>query len=720
MGDRSLFSDIRGGALGALLSIPSALALGPLFFAPLGAEYLPLGIYSAIIAIAMGNIGASLFKGNPYIITGPSIVGTMMISAAVSSLAIQFPELLRTEIILIVFLLVLMSGVMQILFGILKLGFLIKYIPYPVLAGLVNGTALSIIIRQGGRLIYSGGGGIFASAPLILAAGTIAGVLLSSRISEKIPSTIIGIIAGYLLFTIMRLTGFGDDTIMLLGRVPSGIPRPEYGFGFIRILFNTESSVFIIRIIPIAFSIALVNSLRSLMTLVSLDGLSFERSDCDAELVGQGAGNMLSSFFGGAATSGIGSSSSANYSAGATGSRSKIFAGFFALLSLMLFNPLLSRLPVVILTAVIFMFGLMAFDRWSLSQLSRFFRERKKKELSADMGIMATVALTLLLRGVFEAVAAGILISLVVFSIKMGRDVVRRKATSKDIRSSVHRRREELDALDEHGEEILFLELDGVLFFGTTDKLAKKIYELAQPGIKFIILDFKRVSEIDSTGANILLQVDRKCESEGIMLLLSSICRGSCSSEFLGACGVLEVFGEQRVFSKADYALSWAEDQVVFEILGADSFEKQELQLREIDVFKKFEDKDLDYIQKYFEKREYASGSRIFSQGDESDGIYFISMGRARIYAREPGGGLKRLGTLSRGASFGEISAIDGKPRSATVMTEKDMNAYFISKAALEKLGRKKPRLAFAFLTGISREMARRFRIANRISVDLG
>ena len=150
---------------------------------------------------------------------------------------------------------------------------------------------------------------------------------------------------------------------------------------------------------------------------------------------------------------------------------------------LVFISPLIAKLPNVVLAGILVSLAFRAFDSWSFSLISRLFSKvGTVRLLLSDLSIVALVTAIMVVFGVFEAVGAGIFISVAFFVFRMGKDVIRRKYNGQRIRSNVQRSVEEINYLEKHGNRIMVFELEGPLFFGTSDSVAKVIDEIIQTG----------------------------------------------------------------------------------------------------------------------------------------------------------------------------------------------------------------------------------------------
>jgi SulP family sulfate permease len=282
--------DIFGGVTAGIVALPLALAFG--VQSGMGAI---AGLYGAM----MLGIFAALFGGTKTQVSGPT--GPMtVVSSVVIATAIEMSGSLQAGMgfIIAVFLL---SGGFQIVFGILKIGKYIKYIPYPVLSGFMTGIGIIIILFQ----LYPFLGHKSAKSTLdicleigepimafnwmavVLGGLTIAIIYLFPRITKAVPSTLIAL----LVATMMALLFHMD--VPLIGDIPSGIPSLRTGG-----IFSIDPSMFGL-LIKFALTIAALGMIDSLLTSVIADNKTRTKHDSNRELIGQGIGNIASGLIGG-------------------------------------------------------------------------------------------------------------------------------------------------------------------------------------------------------------------------------------------------------------------------------------------------------------------------------------------------------------------------------------------------------------------------------------
>jgi SulP family sulfate permease len=371
------------------------------------------------------------------------------------------------------------------------------------------------------------------------------------------------------------------------------------------------------------------------------------------------------------------------------------------------------------LSGVLVVAGIKVFDKWSFGLVRRFFSgTRDKKQVAADILIIITVAAVLIFVGIFEAVGIGVLISLCLFVYRMGKEIIRRNYTAERIRSNVHRSPKEFKILEKKGSRIRILELEGTLFFGTADKLAGLVENFDTADTEILILDLSRLSDIDSTGANMLFQIKERCLKKEISLALSALGEDDNNRHFLKSIGILEKLGTQNIFTQTEIALAWAEDSLLEKELGKNRYDTA-IPLKGVDAFSELSPSELEHLETYLETRDYTDGEIIFSQGSEADGMYALSRGRAHIIIHLDTDETRRIGSLCPGSIFGEMAILDGKSRSATLIAEGEISCRFLALEKLEQIKKESPPLAHRLLSGLALELSKRIRLANRIATEL-
>ena len=733
--ERNIKGDLVGGLTAALIPIPKAMALGALIFSPLGSAYIPMGIVAGLASLVVANVASVLFGAMPIMNNAPFSLSSFMLLAALNAIIAGLagtadPRVLAAAAMGLLFLTTSLSGAIQCLFGLVRLGDLAKYIPYPVLAGLINGSGVLIILSQMsvllglpkhlefGRLAQLWNA--FQPLTLLVGVATIGAMAAGRRIGRKIPSPIYGLIGGSLVYYVLAAAGLGSRLGSIIGTIPSVVPTPRQAAVFFHLLADHTYWPLVGKLVPVAVGIAAINSLRTLVVGTAGDHLMQRRTNSNRELIGQGCSNILCGIFGGISAAGSLSSTLANFQYGGRTAVSRAASGIFPLLVLLALHPLVGKIPHAVLAGLLIKIAFDALDRWSLKlpSTARTAWVQGDRSAAVNLIIVAAVAAFVIVFGIIEALGIGLAVSVGWFVIRMGRSGIRREFSADRFHANTQRNREEFAALEAEGERIHVLELEGALFFGTADKIAARVENRLTAGVSTVILDLRHVTEMDSTGARIIQQLIGKCRNSGARLYLSSLAETRPQMmQALGAfCSVDEI--ERTCFSDIESALSAAEDALLDDLLGPGRYSLL-LPLEKMEAFGLLTGGELAILRPYLERRSFVPVQEIYRQGDSGDGVYFIGKGRAHVYQARWDGRPQRIGTLCPGTSIGEMAVIDQRPRSADVVAAEEMVCYHLDAGQLERFSREQPLLAQKLVRGIARELSTRLRIANRIQTSL-
>nr|WP_240939583.1 SulP family inorganic anion transporter [Diaphorobacter sp. HDW4A] len=321
-----------------------------------------------------------------------------MVSAAAGSVALVAAPLVHVHGVQYLFAAGILAGVMQLLFGWLKLGVLMRFVSGSVRTGFVNALAILIFSAQMPHLFGANGATwIMCAVGLLIIYGL-------PRITTVVPSPLVCIVVLTLLAQWLHLP---LKTVADLGALPQGLPQ----FGLPDVPFNLET----LQLIALpALAIAMVGLLESMMTASVVDELTDTPSAKNRECSGLGAANIAASLFGGIAGCGMIGQSVSNVRYGGRGRLSTLFAGAFLLILMVLLKPWVSQVPVAALVAIMVMVSASTFDWGSLRTLA------KHPKLSSTV-MLATVAVTVATDNLAAGVGVGVLLSGVFFAFKVSR-----------------------------------------------------------------------------------------------------------------------------------------------------------------------------------------------------------------------------------------------------------------------------------------------------------
>ena len=359
------------------------------------------------------------------------------------------------------------------------------------------------------------------------------------------------------------LTGFGAQLGPVIG-LPVGSGKSNALPGHWRLTHLGDFAELLPFIVSGAFALALVAAIDALLCAKIVMPAGAKKVDGDRLLMRLGVGNVLSACFGGI-TSGINIGPSlANRAFGAKTSLSVLInAAILLLMSSVLF-PVVSYIPRVVLSATIMVIAVQHVDPWSIDLVRRIrtSASRHRGLMLLDLLVVAVVAALSVTINIVLAVFLGIVIAIALFIVRMSRSNIRRRYHCDKIHSRKARTPEEAALLEKRGGDILVLELQGVLFFGSAEMLSDDIERASAAGMRTIILDMRRVTEIDATGARILAEIQTSLARKNQHLALA-LAKNSQTAARLSEAGTIEAIGTGCVFEDIDRAIEWAEDELI-------------------------------------------------------------------------------------------------------------------------------------------------------------
>jgi SulP family sulfate permease len=403
--------DLLAGTVVALALIPEAIA-----FSIIAGVDPAVGLFASfIIAVTIAFVG-----GRP-----------AMISAATGAMALLMGTLVRDHGIEYLFAASLLTGVLQILVGLARLGRYIRFVSRSVMTGFVNSLAILILLAQMPELI-----GANWQTYAMVAAGLII-IYGFPRITKAVPSALVAIIT---LSTAAILMGLDVRTVGDMGQMPSTLP--VFHLPQVPLTFET------LKIIgPVAATLAFVGLLESLLTANLIDDMTDTPSDKDKETRGQGIANILASLFGGMAGCAMIGQSVINVSSGARGRLSTLWAGLFLLFLILVLREWVAQIPMAALVAVMIMVSIGTFDWKSIAKMRTI-------PVQSSIVMVATTVTVVLTHDLSKGVVLGVVLSAIFFMRKVG--------------NTIH-----VTEIETPEEGVLRYRVSGQLFFASADYFVK-------------------------------------------------------------------------------------------------------------------------------------------------------------------------------------------------------------------------------------------------------
>jgi SulP family sulfate permease len=527
--------DITGGVTSAIVALPLALGFGILAYNgdPQGAV---AGLYGAIFT----GILASLFGGTPHQITGPT--GGMTV--VLTSVYIQHggPEALLAACVI--------AGVLQIAYGILKVGRYVSLVPYPVTVGFTNGIAVLIFVQQLKT---------FNTAPVI-ALITMAVIYLVSMLNKGLPKSLIGLLVGSLVayffsssdilryfFNSGSNTISVADSIKLIGSIPSHFQTPSLPY----VTWEVWKSA-----LPAGFTISLLGAIESLLASTVADNATNTRHNSNKELIGQGIANFTAPFFGGIAGTGAIVRTMVNIRSGAMTRLSGIIHGLVLIVVVLVLNDLAAKIPLAALAGVLMMTAVGMLEVEPLKLLP--------KVPKADATVFIATMMITVFTDLITAVEVGMVMAAFLFVHRMSALGMAQKIPLEA--AGLRLNDETLETLRKN--KIVVYDMEGPLFFG----VAKSFIDTVEKNfdVKTLILDMENVPTMDTTGAIALETIVERLHRDGKRLILVGM--RSPVRKTLYDLGITRLIGIGNFLNTMEeavrYALAMVKDEKEVTYLG--------------------------------------------------------------------------------------------------------------------------------------------------------
>jgi sulfate permease, SulP family len=725
--------DLAGGVTSAIVALPQTITIGVLAFTPLGPGYTSLGILAGFYCSIISGLIVALGGSTRFQVGGPRSSFSLVMALMITILMAQYgyatgttisSAAVVTAILATVFLAVALAGLVQLLFGVFGFGSYIKFIPSPVVAGFTNGIAFLILASQLPYLlglqhgmawtqIVAGGWKAVQPWTFVVAVVTIATILAANRWLPKLPGALVGVAVGtatyYLILHLVPSAALSAP----IGTIPATLPKPEWFAAFWHLEWGRNLGETLLALAPSILVLAVLGALESLMCAVTVGQLSGQRPDANRELTAQGLSNIVGAGFGAVFGGSTTSRTVLNFKSGGrsrlSGSTHALFM-FFALLTA---NWWVAYLPHVVLAGVLAYIGSTMFDEWTRNNVKRLFRRASvsaaQREVRANLAIVLLVTVATILFNLVVGVTVGLLASFVLFVGKSSKSIIRHVHFGDRRHSLRLRNAEQTLFLRECGKQIAVVELEGAVFFGTADQLAQDI-EMMAASSTYVILDFRRVNEIDATGAHILNHIGSTLAKRGKQLAFSTLIPEEPHGEFLTDMGVTTSVHPRFWFRDVDTALEWAEDRMLA-IAFPDEDTRGELPIAQMVLSHGFTTMEIVRLAGFLVRQTFDRGETLFRQGDAGDKLFVIAQGLITIRLPQTATRAeKRLVTCSPGVMFGEMVLLEDRPRSADAVADEYTVVYSLSRDDVTRLQVQDPVIAGKLLLNISRLLADRLR----------
>lgn len=717
--------EIGAGVSAAFVLLAMMLPLGLIAFAPAGGYAVEAGLRAALAAAIFGNLTAFVLSGALLPNEVPRASSVFLFSAFILRLAKE--QLAVEQIILLAALCLAVTGVIQILFGALRLGNIARFVPYPVVAGLMTGLAISLIWYEMPEVLGTHGGGGEGAAggeghhgingwTVLVGLVTIVVFVMVRRRWPSSPSKLIGLAAGTVVAAVLTLLIHADvgPRVPFLGKLP--LPDallPLFGSAGVDLAMRFRYDLLIT-----ALAIAVVGSLDSLLAAVGeADGPLDTAHHPNRLLIALGCGNMVSSLFGGVPVAYSSHHAITTHHAGGWKLVSSAATTITLVLLLLYGAPLLQLIPVAALSAMMLVIAVGLIDRWAGSTIDRLRRGRYDNELVVNISLVVLVAVVTVVFGLVAAVISGLILSMGLFLAVMNRSLIRSVQTAATRGSRRVYPPEQASLLRVEGHRVKLLELDGAIFFGTADRLGHEALRAAH-GAQFLIVDLRRVTMIDASGALMLNKLSRLLAEKGVTMLLAHISATSKLGRALTGAGVFTQRHHADWFADADRALEFAEQRLLAEAKATS--DEQELAIGDFALMSGLTVEEQSFVKPYLDRQLFPARAALYHEGQLGDRLYLLAKGAVTIVAGSIDAKAKhrRVVTLAPGVIFGESAMIEGGTRSHTAVAEGEVVTYSLSRANLDTIYARDPDLYRRLVLNMVSHMSGLLRMTTTILRD--
>jgi SulP family sulfate permease len=505
-------------------------------------------------------------------------------------------------------------------------------------------------------------------------------LLASRRISHYLltPGILLGSILLFYGFTSFQGLSFNDLETggFLLGPFPEGGLFPGTPFPYV---LDFRWDLFLTHLPAIA-TMMILNAISILFNYSGLELIVKEDFDLDNELKITGYGNILAGLAGTPPGYITLSETSMAYNIGARTRLANIIVALMCGITLVFGATVVSIFPKVILGGLLLNLGLDFLVEWLVDTWKRLQR--------MDYFVIVIILLVIGTVGFLEGIVIGLLMSIALFVIKYSKvEVIKYELSGKTFSSNVGRSEPMNKILEEKGDQIFILPLQGFVFFGTANQILERVQKRFESDpsnkLSFLVFDFRQVTGVDSSAVNSFNKLQIMAEKNNFQVLLCGM-SDEIHTQFETENLINDASDLFNVFSDLDHGLEWCEESIIQKSLDAEGPTDHPIRTES------FKDK-FQQVADFFEYRKEQKGTRIIEQGKDPGGIYFIDSGQISVLLDTGDGNEIRLKTMGAGTVVGEVSLYLGSNASASVVTDEMCKIYYLSTENFHTLNRDAP-----------------------------
>lgn len=716
----SHIANIVSGALIALVNISVAVSVAALLFAQTDQRLMVPGIAILLIGTLVTGLGGTLFSGYKAVVCSPRNGLIPVFAVIVSSIYVSFGSEYSTgaeaTIIVAIMVTTTTAGLFLLLLGRLKLGNLVRYIPYPVTGGFFAG--IGYIFIQGGLTVASGREADLVSftdpqfIQLVTPAVVLALCLIIGKMFRDNRLSVPGILllSVLLFYGVLSLSGISREQAAANGLLPvidsAGTLVPIFHFDYLQ-------EVSWMAIWEQAGGIVVVALLCSMMLLLDVSGIELiSKKDLnpDHELEVMGYTNVVNGLMGGFPGVHDASDTALVDRLGGKDRLMGIVNSLLVAAAILAGTEFMELVPTFLLGGLLIYVGLEFLIDW-------LWKARDELPLS-DYVVVILILVVIIFSDILQGVTFGFFVAIILFVVNYSQlSVIKIETNGSDHASNVDRDLETRELLNKEGHRVLIMVLQGFIFFGTADKLItairNRIMELEGSKFDFLVLDFHHVSQLDTSAIVTFSKLAQLSERVGFHIVISSADEKSIKQ--LVKHGFF-TFGDQRLErhykEQLDTAVDWCERRILQDLNLND--EEQNLEIFDVLGRIAYAKEDVGLLAEFFDIEDRRAGEYLFNEGDKGESLYFVGSGTVVVVLKIPRQAERILRKYKAGAILGEMAIYTGENRTASVRIESDARLFRLDKDKLEEMSKRFPASTAALHTYIVKVLSERLGRANR------
>lgn len=715
---RTLLPNLVSGLIFGLLNIAYAIALAAFIFTGDLSNHISIGVSAVLISCFLTGLAIAAGSSIPGVISTPkgyicAIIA--LIATSVSTHTLASPHQFLPTIVAAIMISSILTGIFLLTLGLFQIGNHVRLIPYPVIGGCFAGAGLLIVkgsfsimlgvqfnleniqlLLQYHKLILWGPGFIFA----VLLFG------LERRYQHFsiMPVLLLGSIGLFYLLLMLTNTSIvqAKGAGLLFSDFSAGKLFPPLDL----IFFNNVNFFALNEQVGNIITIVFLSTISALLVTSLIEVGTEKHINLEKDLKVAGIANIATGLLGGVVGFHTASDTVLSYKFGAKRRLSGIVYAVICGASILIGPSIITYFPKPVMGGLVLFLGISILAEWVYDA---WFKLPK-----TDYFLVIVILVVVGSLGYLNGVGLGIIVAAILFIINYSRiNVVKHELSGKKYYSKVERAASHKKLLKEKGEQIYILILQGYIFFGTAARLLNQIKQrfesTTKPRVRFVILDFRLVSNIDSSAVNSFVRLKQLSFTQQVNIVFANL-----NSSIRQQLQHIEYFGKEDTvccdFPDLDHALEWCEEQML-KMENAADIDHLSLSQQLTDLFPNKE--VILRFMNYLKHMKVPAGYYLFREGDASEHLYFIESGNITILLELGDGKNVRLQTMGSGTVIGEMGLYSKKPRSATAIVEEPSSLYSLSYEAFNSMQKEDPEVASSFHQFVARLLADRIVITN-------